>query len=639
MAESKQFQLDGSAANVELRAFCTGNLSDCRDGGDGTRYLGGEYDPFNEECVGLLCEDGVFEYRDIFTLQFVRYRVVNADDGALCSANWLHFQFVGADSILFALESAQIIFESRYKNGAGSIFPNHSGAPFLGRHRFAISVRFESPEPIECFDCDIARRSVYCGLRSGGILIGSASAPQSESAESKEEEEPLLLVEHCHSSTTTTVCGQLLGALISLGSDQTLKIWDVDAAKQTVSVLHSIALPATAGVSALCPLRCTLSGCELVAVGTVEGMVLLVLLDTAELVAILETDCPSAISSLSAMADGLILSAATLNGFVYLFDTVNFQRVAVQRLSAAPIVFAKYRKKDNDFMFIDYQGTFRVYPQTRPSTECTTERAGGTSARSMATEIPSVATPSSPALSAFTVNTTPDAARPPEATPDAVDPPEATPNVFSNSTIASNAKPLFQAIGRRKAAPPKTINPLRNRSVLEQIENPLNVHPKSMAFNASTEGAVSKFVRRQIESAENEHFDAAKAKQPEPLRSEKMQKAMKAVASTVNASPLGPFPAIPSKEDVLRKQTAKRNRKRSQQSAAIKAVDFEAPSIGPFIKRSLQPERRRKGEGRAVAMGPEPIENRKTMSFATRFAMTWSHCAMNRPLADRKRPK
>merc|ERR1719242_1568115 len=231
---------------------------------------------------------------------------------------------------------------------------------------------------------------VYCGLQNGDILIGAVNAPPRARSHShshshsecehkqreEEEEEQLIQVQHCHSTSCSSICGQLLGALISWGKDQRLSIWDLnvsgdgEAIPSEVSVLHSLTI-STDGVTRIYPFRCYLSDTELLAVTTVEGIIYIYLLEEAQLVTILNADYQSEIVDISAMSDGIILSVSTLNGFIYLYDTVNFHQVSCQRLSAKPIIFAKYRKSNNDFMFIDYEGTYRMYPQTRSTTERT----------------------------------------------------------------------------------------------------------------------------------------------------------------------------------------------------------------------------------------------------------------------------
>ena len=666
------FELDGCFTNMQLQAFSTGNIADSSEK-DETRYLFGEFDPDNEACVGLLCENGIFEYRDIYTLQYIRYHVVNTDNESVCRANWLHFQFVGNDCIMFTLENVHQIYKTRCRaRNICNIFPNH----LTERNNYGIELRFETPEVISCFDCDIKRTFVYCGLQNGDILIGAVDAPSSSSTgpmtdeeeeEEEEEEEQLILVQNCHSTTTTSICGQLLGALISSGKDQTLKIWDFVEGSDEVRVLHSLTI-STDGVTALYPFRCHLSDSELLAVTTVEGIIYIYLLEEAKLLTILNTDYQSEIVDISAMSDGIILSVSTLNGFIYLFDTVNFHQVSCQRLSAKPIIFAKYRKSNNDFMFIDYEGTYRVYPQTRPNTEyhnlsdrrssnvhsVRSHRSAShstTSSMALTSSFPSrsttsskmvlteqvppsstatplrdgLITPSTATVSQFTINT-PAPHRGSAVRNDR--------NVFSKTTISSNATPLlFQGINRRKAMPRKIVNPQKHRRVLEQIENIKNIDPKSVPFSKGKEGAISKYYRQKMEAIESEQFDASKMtinkERAEALRKEKIQKMVAEHEKKAKEQKMfGALPAIPSKLEVLKKQM-KRNKKKSQKliEGKFNNIGLE-PSIKPFFKRSLQPERRGKADQKLMRMKPEKMNNRKTISFSKTLT-AWSRSAYN----------
>merc|ERR1712003_12929 len=94
---------------------------------------------------------------------------------------------------------------------------------------------------------------------------------------------------------------------------------------------------------------------------------------------ILNTNYQSEILDISAMSDGVVLAVTTLNGFIYLFDTINFNQISFQKVSEKPIVFGKYKKKNNDFYLIDYNGMNRLYPQTRTNTETMTTASSSSS--------------------------------------------------------------------------------------------------------------------------------------------------------------------------------------------------------------------------------------------------------------------
>jgi len=181
--------------------------------------------------------------------------------------------------------------------------------------------------------------------------------------------------------------------------------------------------------------------------------------------------------------------------------------------------------------------------------------------------------------------------------------------------------------------PRNIVNPQKHRRVLEQIENIKNIDPKSVPFSKGTEGSISKYYRQKMEAIESEQFDASKmtmdAERAEALRKGKIQKMVaehekKATEQTIFEA----LPTIPSQQEVLRKQM-KRNKKKSRKLVENKWSDIGLePSIKPFIKRSLQPERRGKADLKLMRMKPEKMNNRKTISFSKTLT-AWTHSTFN----------
>merc|ERR1712083_340114 len=139
-----------------------------------------------------------------------------------------------------------------------------------------------------------------------------------------------------------------------------------------------------------------------------------------------------------------------------------------------------------------------------------------------------------------------------------------------------------------------------------------------------------------MEAVESAQFDpsaaAVETEQAKAVRKGKIQRMVaEQEKKTAEKDMFEALPSIPSKGDVL-KQQIQRNRKKSKKMVEGKygKVGLE-PSIKPFFKRSLQPERLDKADEKLMSnmMGPERVRLRKTTSFTKKTLTAWSHSSFN----------
>merc|ERR1712228_1142429 len=95
----------------------------------------------------------------------------------------------------------------------------------------------------------------------------------------------------------------------------------------------------------------------------------------------------------------------------------------------------------------------------------------------------------------------------------------------------------------------------------------------------------------------------------------------------------GKLPVIPSKTEIVIKQfdertkdkkVAQQNKNNNQQSSMYSIQ----PSIKPFIKRSLEPERKKMIQRKRKRNNPEKLSNEKTLPFMKRLAV-WGGSTFN----------
>eukprot|EP01083_Nonionella_stella_P066075 173748_1 len=589
-------------------------------------YIYGNWDPSSTSCIGLICENGMFEYRDIYTNTFVRYQLINKTNHEIINKSWLHFIFINPNQLLFTFEDHKTIYKTSYRRDPIhhdlSIFPNNITQKDLSALSFDIELRFECSDFIQCFDIDVHCQHILCGLSNGDVLIGSIhhanSNQDQQTNDEDEEEEPLILISNCHQSEITAICGSLLNAFISSGSEGDVKVWDLNIYNTDdnhVSLLHRFDDIGTTGITSIYPFRCALTNNELVAISTVEGVVFVYSLNNeCKLLNILHTKHQSEILDISSMTDGLILSVSTLNGFVYLFDTVHFNEISFQKLSAKPIVFAQYKSNNNDFMWLDCDGMYQLYPQTRTNTEYTQSNATITDETVASSDrIPSIPTSVS---SPFTMDT-----------PIKQRKNKGKENVFSQTTISSNNTP-FHLVHRDR----NIINPLKTTAVLNQMKT-MEIDPLSVAYSKPKASSISKYYEQKMKSIENTKFDPKSADhqqklneiQKKHLKRIKMEEERRKNMHQMYRS----LPKIPSKGDIIIKQLQKKQNKIHK----AKSIGIE-PSIKPFIKRSLQPERQRRIERKSrrkrnkIRQDPEGVNQRKTISFTKKMTF-WSNTTFN----------
>ena len=430
---------------MKLQVFDYGNLEDNDDSKNYCcNYNYGDWNEFNSSCIGLICDNGIFEYRDIYTNQFIKYQIIipcqqENNNELQHKKNWLHFIFISPTEILFVFENDKNIYKTSFilNQSDFKIFPNNLSKKeiqTMAYSPFNIELRFECPQIITCFDIDLNFKKIYCGLENGHILIGNTSSKSS--MEEQEEEEQIFLVQNAHSTQITAIASRMVDAFITAGDDRTVKIWDIDNEENDgsmdISLLHSFENISTNGITNVYPFRCQLTDNELLAITTVEGLIFIYLLeddddedetdgyydDNDKLMSILHTNYQSEILDISTMNDGIILSVSTLDGYVYLYDMVNFKQVSYQKLSEKPMIFAKYKKvtqecrDDYDYYFIDYQGVCKLYPTTPISSRQAESRYDDTinpssNLQTITTTTNKIPSPTTTTTTNFTVNTIP----------------------------------------------------------------------------------------------------------------------------------------------------------------------------------------------------------------------------------------
>ena len=80
-----------------------------------------------------------------------------------------------------------------------------------------------------------------------------------------------------------------------------------------------------------------------------------------KLLTILHTNYQSEIVDISSMNDGVVLSVSTLNGYIYLIQSISINHFSTN--IGKPIIFAKYKCDINDYLHVDSDGNFKLYPK------------------------------------------------------------------------------------------------------------------------------------------------------------------------------------------------------------------------------------------------------------------------------------
>merc|ERR1712130_728556 len=94
----------------------------------------------------------------------------------------------------------------------------------------------------------------------------------------------------------------------------------------------------------------------------------------------------------------------------------------------------------------------------------------------------------------------------------------------------------------------------------------------------------------------------------------------------------GKLPVIPSKKEIVIKQFDERtnNKKIAQQNKNQQNNMYSIqPSIKPFIKRSLEPERRKIIQRKRKRINPETVSNAKTIRSLIKRMATWGGSTFN----------
>eukprot|EP01084_Bolivina_argentea_P303217 523449_1 len=283
---------------MKLQSYYTGNAEDIDEKSE-CCYIYGNWNPFCSSCIGLIIENGMFEYRDIYTNQFIRYKIIDTNNDTIINKTWLHFIFINKYEILFALENENSMYKTWYQpkhNGIDkSIFPNNINNK-KNNISFYIELRFECPNVIKCFDIDLNFKHIFCGLSNGNILIGSIDSKtvniniknnkknnliEHKEDSSSDEEEELLLIENSHKDEITAICGSLLNAFITSSKDSTVKIWDFSCINNNISILHCIddIFKGTEEITLIHPFRSYINNLELLSICTIEGIIFIFLLN------------------------------------------------------------------------------------------------------------------------------------------------------------------------------------------------------------------------------------------------------------------------------------------------------------------------------------------------------------------------
>ena len=446
-----------------------------------------------------------------------------------------------------------------------------------------------------------------------------------------------MLIENCHSSAVTALCSTLLNAFISSAKDGSANIWDIDTTNGgDIQLFHEFDTISSNGITNIYPFRCHLTNKELLAITTVEGINSIYILNDIhlKLLTILHTNYQSEIVDISGMNDGVVLSVSTLNGYIYLFDTVNFDPITFQQISEKPIIFAKYKCDNNDYLHIDSDGKFKLYPQSRPNTQCSSIRSKPLSTIYTNDNIPSL--PPSSTESRFTINTPKPTKKKMKST-----------NPFSTTTISTSmlqqkAPPLFQQINNRER---NIINPLKNESILQQMKSKENIDPQSAIYAQPKSSSISKFYQNQIEKIENAKFDIndeniIDSKLQQKQVTEIQKKLLEEQKKRNTDDMYGSLPSIESKRDLIEKKYTKRKEKRKVKQQLIIETNNKhtiQPSIKPFIKRSLEPERRASVDEEYIAKKRRKRRERlglnmkKTMSISKKMT-SWMTSSFNQRL-------